>query len=368
MDWTTRIGESTLKTAEKLAQGFHAIPNPPKPDATKSVNHGIEFLRRLPSMHRLCNVVGMVSAYATTQYLANIIFACKINGSKCEEIPKESVPAPLRFMHGIVKYNPFSDEPRDQWLKVVHQMLPAVGGAIGAVKGSDAFFTHLNGREHKYNAWKAKDTLTPVEAEAAISYAQGKRLSMLTALTAIWASASGLTPLYGVFLNSNFMTRSGGKVATSKTLRTLTGNPSEFGLGPERGIPALLKGVENVLNGGNLDDFAKHLVEAGIEPLKKFKPGEKEALVNELKEAFTYNERAFDDLKHPTKVEVERLRRQLGQKVNEMTMRTELGELSLDNPNGVIGAVANMWPGTKEEIKHLKGLVGNTQGGGMQRS
>lgn len=362
MDWTTRIGESALKTAEKVAQGFHAIPNPPKPDPAKPVNHGTEFLRKLPSMHRLCNVLGMVTAYATTQYLANIIFACKINGSKCEEIPEESVPAPLRFLHGIVKYNPFSDEPRDQWLKVVHQMLPAVGGAIGAVKGSDAFFTHLNGREHKYNDWKKSEHLTPVQAEAAISYAQGKRLSVLTALTAIWASASGLTPLYGVFLNSNFMTRSGGKIATSKMLRTLTGNPSEFGLGPERGIPALLKNVENVLNGGSLDEFARQLVESGVEPIKKFKPGEKQALVKEIKDTFAFYEHAFDNPGKPTKQEIDALRTQLGAKVNEMTMRTELKELTLDNPNGVIGAVANLWPGTKEEIRHIKALVGNTQG------
>lgn len=353
MDWTTRIAESTLRTAEKVAQGFHAIPVPISKDTLlKDVNPGIAFLKNFPSLHRLLNVVGMVSGFAATQYMSNIFFGCKINGGVSEDIPKESVPAPLRFMHGIIKYNAFSDDPRDQWLKVVHQILPAMGGAYGAVKGSEVFFTTINGREKTYNSWKKQTNLSPVQAEAAVSFAQGKQWRKVAGLTALFSSASGLTALYGLSLNSAFMLCNGGKVGTSKFLRRITGNPSEFGVGPEKGTGEILKGVEAALKDGSTETLSKNLVEVGIEPLKKLGEKDKKAIVREIRGVF---DNALGGMSAvPTKQDIDGLRGQLKKKVDGILLNTKMSDLNIDNTNGILGAIANLFPGMADEIGHFR--------------
>lgn len=333
------ISGKALNAAEYLARGFHAIP---KPDANP--------IKEMPSMHRLMNVVGMVGGFASTQYLSNIMFGCKINGSKCEEIPKEKVPKPLQFLHGIIEYNPFSDAPRDQWLKVVHQMLPAVGGALGAVKGSDIFFNDFNKRGRDYKKWMKQPTLNPIEAHSAAQYAQGEAASVLAGATAIWSGASGLGPLYGFCLNESFRRRNGAQVAFSKSLRCLTGNASKLGFGPEKGLAETLKGMEMVMRDGDAEGFAKQLVENGIAPLVKLTPEREQEIVKRLRDTFDGNARQVTN-----KDEIPKLAEYMRKQVMQVIAETDKRELDIgDGKRDKIAGVLNRFPGLKNIINDIR--------------
>lgn len=334
--WVEQVNKSALGLAERVAQGFHAIPKPAKdPNVFKALT------KEMPSMHRLLNVLGMVGGFASTQYLSNIIFGCKINGSKYEEIKKEDVPKPLQFLCGIVPYNPFSDAPRDQWLKVLHQMLPAMGGAVGAVKGSEVFFTAINGREKDYNKWAQQDSLHPLVADATASFAQGKQWRKLAGATAWVSSATGLTVLYGVALNAAFMLCNGAKISSFKLLRTLTNNPSTQGAAPEKALSAVLEGTERTLRSGDAHGLASTLVESTIEPLKQMTEHEKEALVGKLRSVFEQNATQG--------ATAEELAKLMKHEINETLAKTELGAVRLGD-NGLLSSVVERFPGMADQL------------------
>lgn len=286
------VSGKALTAAEFVAKGFHAIPKHNKDNP----------LKNFPSAHRLLNVVGMVTGFASAQYLSNIIFGCKINGSNCEEIPKEKVPAPLRFLHGIVEYNPFSDAPRDEWLKVLHQMIPAVAGAVGAVKGSEVFFKFHNGREKDFVRNLAKTSLSPLEENSVTSFAQGKIWRNLAGATAWFSSASGLTVLYGLALNNAFLLCNDAKtmagaaeITGAKFLRKFSNTTSELPHGPEKALQDMLRSTEKALRDSTNpaigekagEEYAKRLVGSVFEPMiKDSTPQERDALVQHFKMMF----------------------------------------------------------------------------------
>lgn len=337
------LSGKALGAAEYIARGFHAIPAP-KPS---SGNPGLDFLRELPSMHRLMNVVGMVSGFASVQYLSNIIFGCKINGSKCEEIPREKVPAPLRFLHGIVPYNPFSDAPRDQWLKVTHQMLPAVGGAIGAVKGSEIFFNNINTRGRDFKKWMKQSSLNPIEADSAARFVQGQSYAILAGIAACFSAASAIGPWYGVTLNKAFNDRNGGQVAWTPILRKLSGNTSRFGHGPEKGVAEVLKSMEMTMRDGNYERFARDLVETGISPLVKHTPQEQQEIITRFRDMFEGNA-----LQVTSQKEVGQLREYMRKQVLQEIAGTPIQDLKIGD-YGTSTDFIKIMPGVADKIKEI---------------
>lgn len=180
----------------KVSSGFHAIP-------AENTNP----LKTLPAMHRLFNVLGMVAGFNGVKYIGDIMYGHRINGGQHEEILKENVPAILRPLHGVIKSNPHSDEKKDKELTIVHKMLPAIGGATGAIMGS-AYFFEQNGTNQKIKDLVKKSAskgITAAEQAAVDSYAKGKTWRLAAGLTAWPSSASGLTGLlYGTSLNTAF--------------------------------------------------------------------------------------------------------------------------------------------------------------------
>ncbi|HEU5047722.1 MAG TPA: hypothetical protein VFT64_07755 [Rickettsiales bacterium] len=196
----------------KVSSGFHAIP-------AENSNP----LKTLPAMHRLFNVLGMVAGFNGVKYIGDIMYGHRINGGHHEEILKENVPSILRPLHGIIKSNPHSDEKRDKELTIVHKMLPAVGGATGAIMGS-AYFFEQNGTNQKFKDLVKKSAskgLTAAEQAAVDSYAKGKTWRLAAGLTAWPSSASGLTGLlYGTSLNTAFWLGNNSKKAPPAPTRS----------------------------------------------------------------------------------------------------------------------------------------------------
>jgi len=240
MSWA----DSLTKGAEYVAGGFHAVPTM-KP----------ETIKNFPSMHRLLNVIGMVAGFSGSKYIADIIFGQKINGSQYQPIAREKVIPPLRFLHGIIHYNPFSDDPHDQWLKVLHQMIPAAGGAYGAIKGSEYFFASWNGTEKVINDIMNRKILHPLDAEEAVTFSQGKIWRIGAGLSAWMASVTGLTGiLYGWTLNSAFLLCNRGKSFTGlaeltgiNAFRKVSNNNYDSNRGPARALPRLISQFETFL-------------------------------------------------------------------------------------------------------------------------
>ncbi len=91
-----------------------------------------------PGMHRLLTAFGLTAGLWTGRQLMDVITARR--SSDGENIPADSVPEILRPLHGIMRYNPYSDAPSDRWMGVLDAIGPVAMGAFGAYLGSKHFF------------------------------------------------------------------------------------------------------------------------------------------------------------------------------------------------------------------------------------
>ncbi len=343
-----------------LSGGFHAVP--PHNSATPQKN--------FPSMHRLYNVLGMVIGFSVMKYMSDILFGHKINGSQYEEIRRQDVPRPLRFLHGAIKYNPFSDHPRDQWLKVLHQMLPAAGGAIGAVQGSSYFFkTSAMGPHIKALNEKVlkKEILSPLESDTLASYKQGLIWRNIAGGTAWLASVSGLTGLlYGTSLNSAFFLNNNAKTMVGAAeafglpfLRKFSNTQSKLAMGPEKAFNNILSRTSNFLNQakGNTtvasENFGKEMANSVFSPLfRKLNDDEKKTIVTKIQNIF---EEAYNT--HKGK-ETAVIQKEISEGINTYLKSNNLQKLGggmLTGNNGWLGRIAeSMDFGKKIDAIRLK--------------
>lgn len=186
-----------------------------------------------PGYHRLKNAVGLSIGLYTGRKLMNIVVGAKPDGT---EIRREDVPLPLRPLHGIMKYNHFSDDPRDRWMKAVDNVAPAVLGAFGAVAGSHHFF--------KQRGEALKNPQYMDEFDESMSMEQSKPWSLLSGITSLFGSASGaaLGPVgnYGASLGTRFALASGRKVALPGLGKIISGNHSNMPFGPTQMIDRMI--------------------------------------------------------------------------------------------------------------------------------
>lgn len=163
-----------------------------------------------PGYHRAMNAAGLALGLFAGRHLMNIIVGHKPDGTP---VAKEAIPFPLRPLHGLITYNPYSDESYDRWMKVADSLAPALFGAIGAMAGSSYFFSkQIQGA---YDVLKTGETefhkVTLGRAEQALALEKSKPWWGAAGLTSIFGSASGLNPLYSFTLGMNFMMRSARK-------------------------------------------------------------------------------------------------------------------------------------------------------------
>jgi len=189
--------EKTADGLKYVSGGFQAVPAPNK-----------DWHKALTAGHRLFNVLGMLVGFVGAKELGDILVGHRLNGSKYEKIDKEDVLPPLRFLHGVLSYNPFSDNPKDQWLCVLHKSIPAIGGGIGAYFGSTFHFIN-NGTQQKINALqemvKKGEKLSLADADVLATALQGQITRVIAACFGGFSSVSGLTPYgYGIPLNAAF--------------------------------------------------------------------------------------------------------------------------------------------------------------------
>jgi len=245
-------------------------------DVAGYLQNGFHAMQTIPSQHRLLNATGMIAFWVLGRRLANIAVGETPEG---KEVKLEDVPAPLQFMHGVWKYNKYSDEPKDQWMKVCDQLFPAIFGAFGAILGSLVAFLN-NNKDQRYKTFmKDKSSLSLLEADEAASYAQAIPLRVLAGVFAVFSSASGLTPLYGLFLNPAFNAAANRKMfagAENLTGWKIFGKPTntqgKTPFAPSNAASNILDDLEahfkaHGFEGKSMDEIADELIKSVIIPL-----------------------------------------------------------------------------------------------------
>lgn len=234
--------------------------------AGRFLSNGGHAQQAIPAQHRLFAAGGMFIGWVALDKLRDIMFGLnQVSEGEYHEIKREDVPAPLRFLHKTIDWNPHSEAPEDQWKKLAHQMLPAIGAGIGTVAGSMYIF-EKNKRGPAYR--KAKDANYGVlfmDAEDAAQHAQATPLRILTAATGGFSAASMMPFIYGAFLNLSFASANGARIFTGD-LSMGNSNPAKALATQLDSLPNILK--EAVDNKGVLSEkWAEGIVNKVIKPL-----------------------------------------------------------------------------------------------------
>jgi len=232
----------------------------------KFLVNGGHAQQAIPSQHRLFNAAGMGAGWWVMDQMRHIVFGLKMKSEgEYEEVKREDVPEPLRFLHKTIDWDPLSDSPKDQWKKLVYELFPGMGAGAGAVLGSMYAF-ELNGRaqQFKANELKGWDKLKLLDADFAAQYAMSKPLRILSGIFGTFSAASGLTFLYGLTLNPAFSSAAG--------TRVFRGSLSKGNLAPHRAAEAEIGMIgayidEAVKTGKVSDVWAQKFFDRVLEPL-----------------------------------------------------------------------------------------------------
>jgi hypothetical protein len=234
--------------------------------AGRFLSNGGHAQQDIPAQHRLFAAGGMFVGWVALDKLRDIMFGLnQVSEGEYHEIKREDVPAPLRFLHKTIDWNPHSDAPEDQWKKLAHQMLPAIGAGMGTVAGSMRIF-EKNGRGPAYREVKnAKYGIGIMPAEDAAQHAQATPLRILTAATGGFSAASMMPFIYGAFLNLSFASANGARI--------FTGDLAMGNAGPAKSLATQLDSLPNTIksavdNKGILSDkWAEGLVNKVLKPM-----------------------------------------------------------------------------------------------------
>ena len=172
--------------------------------------------QEVPSQHRLLNAGGMCLGWWMMDEVRHIVFGVKMKSEgEYVEVKREDVPSALRFLHKTIDWDPHSETSENQWKKLAYQLMPGVGAGLGATVGSIYAFNR-NGREQiiKANKLKGLDKLNMLDMDFMAQSAQSGPMRALAAFFGTFSAASGLTFMYGFFLNPAFASANGAKVFT----------------------------------------------------------------------------------------------------------------------------------------------------------
>jgi len=230
----------------------------------KFLANGGHAQQDIPSQHRLLNAGGMFAGWWMMDQMRHIVFGVKMKSEgEYVEIKREDVPAALRFLHKSIDWDPLSETPEHQWKKLAYQLFPGVGAGLGATAGSIYAFQR-NGREQLYKGTKTQQALSLLDADFAAQYAQSTPLRLLAAFFGTFSAASGLTFMYGFFLNPAFASANGAKI--------FAGSLAKGNLAPHKAVPAQLEALgsyvqEAVKTGKVSNAWAAQFAERILQPL-----------------------------------------------------------------------------------------------------
>lgn len=197
-NWQNKVGQKLDALGNSFMQITHAQVNEdPK----------THWSKKFHSQHRLYNAAGMFGCFLIGSSLRDTLRGFDEKG---REINREKIPEPLRFLHGALAHNPHSDKMDDRWKKVICQIIPATFGATGAILGSVFFFrnnTEYDQRAANIAKHARDDQNTGMglgQVNDASTHALTWPFRILAGIFATFSAASGLTVLYGIFLNSAF--------------------------------------------------------------------------------------------------------------------------------------------------------------------
>lgn len=113
---TPITGGKALKTAEWMAENAYIAPG----------------------FHRLLAAGGLTLGLLGGRSFMDVLTAR--NGATGEEIPRSRTPEIIRPLHGLMRYNPYSDNPADRWKSVIDKMAPVAFGSVGVYLGASHYF------------------------------------------------------------------------------------------------------------------------------------------------------------------------------------------------------------------------------------
>jgi hypothetical protein len=359
MGWSQTLSQTLEKAGKFLAQGGHAQQD-------------------IPGQHRLLNAGSMFIAWWAMDQIRHIAFGVKMKSEgEYVEIKREDVPEALRFLHKAIEWDPYSETSENQWKKLAYQLIPGVGAGIGATMGSIYAFNR-NGREQEFKKLKGLEKLNLLDADFAAEFAQSTPLRVLAGFFGTFSAASGLTFMYGFFLNPAFATANGARI--------FSGSLAEGSLAPHKAAPAQLEMigsyVQDALKSGKMSDaWAKQFSIKVLEPLFGHELRTPEAQAKAVKTLQTIVEESFNKFKangKPAKEIAEAVTKDLTTKLGKGGLDKTLKEFfGLDplnatpgNANSVIyqfhnflsslglGKAFSVGPQAKEATSNMGGLIG----------
>lgn len=305
----------------------------------KFLANGGHAQQEIPAQHRLLNAGGMFMGWAALDQLRHIMFGLQMKSEgEYVEVKREDVPAPLRFLHKTIDWDPHSEAPEHQWKKLVYQFMPGAGAGVGAVMGSMYAFQR-NGREQQYKAANLKglDKLNMMDADFVAQFAQSTPLRIAAGFFGTFSAASGLTPVYGLFLNNAFAASNGAKIFSGF---------SKGNLAPHKALDAQLdmvgSYVQQGLKTGKIDEtWAHEFSQRVLRPLFGHElntPELQEQAVKKLQAMFEHSYNRFNAHGRPAKEIADAVTKDLKQKLGaaniEKTLEREFG---LHPKNAVLG-------------------------------
>lgn len=160
-----------------------------------------------PGTHRLLTAGGLALGLWGGREIMDVITAR--DNKTGIAIPREQVGEMLRPFHGVMAYNPYSDNASDRWRSVVDKLSPMVLGGLGAYFGSKAYihyptsFAHTASQTVLKKAAAGKFTLS--NADALSNIRQGDTIRKVASPLFAIGSTAGTHVFGGLFPFTNSM-------------------------------------------------------------------------------------------------------------------------------------------------------------------
>lgn len=127
-----------------------------------------------PGFHRLLTAGGLTLGLLGGRHFMDVLTAR--DAATGEETQPKHVTEIIRPIHGVMRYNPYSDAPADRWKFVLDRALPVAIGAFGAYWGGKTFFHgKIPGREY----------FSPATAAAKEAFAKAPSMDTLDTLLGV---------------------------------------------------------------------------------------------------------------------------------------------------------------------------------------
>jgi len=297
--------------------------------------------------HRVHCAVGLTVGSWLGDKLMDALTGVDFKGST---LAKDDIWEPLQKFHGILKFNPNSDLPKEKWMQVLRWAVPGVLGAVAVVQGSRMYFENRHA--------KVKKAVYLDEVEDKATFAQSAPWSYTSAIASLFGSASGLQMLpftnYATSLGTRYSLASGRKVSLPVVGKYWSNNSTLFPYGPPGMINLLIK--EAVNNKAYDPELLETYAIGILKPwFKKVTPAQIESFVMEVHRV---RDKFFKEGGVPEDMKAE-LEKELKQHFKGAGLEHTLEDIGL-NPmcatiaeNGWSGAIANHL-GAKKNIDHIK--------------